>query len=614
MAGTRELMCAFQPKYEADIRLAADSTLRGDAPVFIPYDVLTPQQIYGDHSSNPYAYPQGYVGQVATPELQAVPHDREDVQWPDYLRTFEEEGRSEDRGPWADPTMHPHLQYSEDTQPDPAAFGPGEYARASDLVWRHDYPLTQAGNPIAEPQFEKPVSAVTGADVVFRAPNSRGAVVAQTPQTPDDESFLDPLLRSSHRRAIRSVFKATAKESGKRQQIEDAAPMSLSQVEPQAIPSTQSFQAGDVSLLDPRMRAHTNPATANTSPKSIKRKENVMPADNDRSTPKHLDQSQSVPLGHGPHAAIQIGAQTGNITNTHLGNGIGVHAGLRINTRAILTKGQEVEAAKEKTALRPTTALPTNVYSINPLIGRPPAILRKEGCLKQQNSNWFSEFTVDELLYNAHPDDLCGTLIIEVAKYYSGPEIAVHANHLYGLLGKKAKTENNYTKRISNAVMHLCKNDKTDHASVIDAMQQDRTIFRVHGQPGTKTEETIQEILAAQAEVAQRARIAKAAAEAAQFAREKKAARERARMSEGSAPLLPIPTYASMPQNAYMVASDPLLSSTSQTTSIMRSPAPVVAPAPAKRKRAIADQDDERVPRKKQVKDNDATRRCSSEE
>lgn len=555
MAGLRELIRDSQREYEADTQIAADSALRGDAPIFVPYDTATTQQVYVDHTSNPYAYPQGYVDPAATTEMRTFPYDREDVQWPDYLRTFEAEGHLEDIGLWTDPAMHPPLQYGGEAQLDPAAF-------AGDL-----------------------------------------GTFTQTQQALDDEWFLDPLLRSTHPQAIDTTALIAAEENQKRDQAGDAVSVPQTQFPSQTVPFTQSFQSRYEPLLDPPARATTNPTIATTAPKSLRGIENGMQADNDNSVTKQPVQPQSVLLGQGPQTGVQTGVQTGMQSNTHSGNGSSTHAGLIINTRTSFTKEQEIEVAKEKMALRPTNGIPTDAYSINLLIGRPPAILRKESCLKQQNSNWFSEFTVDELLHNMHPDDLCGTLIIEVAKQYSGPEIAVHANHLYELLGKKAKTENNYTKRIVNAVMHLCKNDKTDHASIIDAMQQDRTTFRVHDQPGTKTEEKIQQILAAQAELAaQRARIAKAATEAAQFAREAKAARERAR----PAPMLPIPTYPSVPPNALTATTNPLASGDSRKTTIMKPSAPALAPAPPKRKRATADQDDDQVPPKKQVKRTDA--------
>ena len=116
--------------------------------------------------------------------------------------------------------------------------------------------------------------------------------------------------------------------------------------------------------------------------------------------------------------------------------------------------------------------------------------------------------------------------------------------------------------------MHLCKGNKEDHATIIDALQQDRATFRAHGRPGTKADEVINQTLAAQAAqaelAAQRARFAKAAIEAARVAREMQATKHQTQLSGGEVSKLQAPTYPSMPPNALAVPTYPLSSSAAQ--------------------------------------------------
>lgn len=170
---------------------------------------------------------------------------------------------------------------------------------------------------------------------------------------------------------------------------------------------------------------------------------------------------------------------------------------LTINTRINLTRAQEIEFAKEKIAHRPSQPLPTDRFTVDQHVGRPPSVLRERIPKPQEDTrHWFSEFTANELLHHMHPDDMCGTIIVEIAKQYSGAEIADFANELYKLRGgaKGDISTNGFTKRITLAVKHLCRDVKADRQRVLDALADDRSIYRETGTPGTKAEMIIQSI------------------------------------------------------------------------------------------------------------------------
>lgn len=199
-----------------------------------------------------------------------------------------------------------------------------------------------------------------------------------------------------------------------------------------------------------------------------------------------------------PAAAFSVpGGNLGQHQLSLGGNQLKVTPNLTINTRIHLTKAQEIEFAKEKIAHRPAEPLPTDRFSVDQGIGRPPPVLRERIPGPQQDTrNWFSEFTADELLHHMHPDDMCGTIIIEISKQYSGPEIAGFVNELYKLRGgaKGDLSTNGFTKRITLAVKHLCQDSKADRKRVLDALADDRSVYRETGTPGTKAETAIQGI------------------------------------------------------------------------------------------------------------------------
>lgn len=569
MAGTRELIRASQREYEADIRLAADSTLRGDAPVFVPCDTSTTQEVYGDDTSSPYAYPQGYVDPAATVPQPAFMYDRADLQRGDYLSTSDAERQLEEPEQHSDSQAygHPlvwHYEYppsrhDEDARPDTVASSlweregafnqPEQYGRSEGQA---DGAAQGVGADWSPTLLQDEANWNTSAaDLEPDAPLLQDQDAGGRSRDLNHESFLDPLLRSTNSRVLVSTTLTSATRNDTEEGAGDPTSETLLPAQGKETALPGSARNYEKSTLDLELGTMPTQSPASSSP--LTQSEGVGSTDVTTPASQYEDRANGV--------ASTQSLQTGTNSAAPPSMSAGSSNTLRIDTQIQFTKEQKVESAKEEMALRPSQPIPINFYSINPLMGRPPALLREEGWLKQQNANWFSEFTNDELLHNMNPDDICGTLIIEMAKQYSGPEIAIHANQLYALQGKKAKTANNYTKRICNAVMHLCNGNKEDHATIIDALQQDRTTFRAHGQAGIKAEEEITRILGL---AAQRARISKAAIEAARVAREKQAAEEQIQPSGAAVSRLQVPTYPSVPPNAPADPTYPLSSSAAQ--------------------------------------------------
>ena len=208
-------------------------------------------------------------------------------------------------------------------------------------------------------------------------------------------------------------------------------------------------------------------------------------------------QTNSVDMQHSTSMLSGPGANLGQPQANAGGNQPKMKPGLTINTHIHLNKAQKMELAKEKTAHRPTQPLPTDHFTMDQYIGRPPSVLRERIAKPQQDTrNWFSEFTADELLHHMHPDDMCGTVIIEIAKQYSGAEIAGFANESYKLRGgaKVDVSTNAFTKRITLAVKHLCQDVKADRERVVDALADDRSHYRETGTSGSKAETVMQGI------------------------------------------------------------------------------------------------------------------------
>ncbi|CAK3972548.1 Hypothetical predicted protein [Lecanosticta acicola] len=155
-----------------------------------------------------------------------------------------------------------------------------------------------------------------------------------------------------------------------------------------------------------------------------------------------------------------------------------------LNT-APLNDQQSFQLAKEQIAPRPSQAIPTNQPSLAFYAGRAPARLRNGiANPKQENANYFSEYTAEELLAGVmHPDDVCGTIVIRLGMQYSGKELRALVGGLYPLHGitKPVPDANSFTKRITLAVLAKQEGDKAARDAEVQYIKRSRKAFKNTG-------------------------------------------------------------------------------------------------------------------------------------
>lgn len=385
MAGTREFIRDAQQDYEADIRTAADSTLRGNAPVFVPYDTFSSQQIYEDYDSNPYAYPQGYVDPAATVAQPAFMYDRADLQWSDYLRTSDAEDQLEETEQHSDSLAyghplvwiyeHPPFRHDEFAQSDTAAFGLWEREGALNRSEQYRGSKGQAdGVGQGAGTDWSPTLLYDDADWNTSAADLGPDASLVQDQAADgrsgelqDESFLDPLLRSTSRRVVSTALTSAAGDETK-EGAGDFTSGTLLPVQRKETAFTGSPRNYEKSIVDPELRIMPTAASASTN--TLSQIQSVGYADAAASASQHEDRAD----GDASTQSLQ--------TSTNSGVQPSMSAGgpntLRINTQIPFTKQQKFQIAKEKMALRPIQPMPrTLTASIHWLDVRRPLFATK---------------------------------------------------------------------------------------------------------------------------------------------------------------------------------------------------------------------------------------------